>query len=274
MFGGIINVVKSFWGLVTKNSTTILTGAAVTGVATTFILAIRETPKAMGLIDEAIYLQYEESGAIEDFFDWVKNDEGTYSWKDRSRFLTKREMIALTWKSYLPALGTGLITVGCIIGANHISSRRNAMLVSLYSLTETAFKEYQEKVVETIGRNKEIAVRDEIAGDHIRANPVSKNDIILTGKGEVLCYDTMSGRYFKSNVDRIKRVENDLNRDLRSEMFMTLNEFYEQLGLDHIALGEGVGWNIDKGYLKIVFSAQVSDTDEPCIVLNYDVVPK
>jgi hypothetical protein len=151
--------------------------------------------------------------------------------------LTKREIIRITWKCYIPALAVGAATIGCIVGANHISLRRNAALASLYSLTEAAFKEYQGKVVETIGRNKELKVRDDISADQIRKNPPGTNEIIVTGKGDVLCYDSLSGRYFRSNIEQIRRSVNELNQSLLSEMFMTLNEMYDAIGLSGTKLG-------------------------------------
>ena len=126
--------------------------------------------------------------------------------------LTKLEVIKIAWRPYVPAAAICLATIGCIIGANHISLRRNAALASLYGITEAAFKEYRTKVVETIGQNKELKVRDEISADRVKKNPVGTNEIIFTGKGEVLCYDSLSGRYFKSDIEQIRRTVNELNK--------------------------------------------------------------
>ena len=59
-----------------------------------------------------------------------------------------------------------------------------------------------------------------------------------------------------------------------SESFISLNEFYNELGLSNIKLGEEMGWHIDKGMIDISFSAQLTDNEEPCLVLNYELTPR
>jgi len=235
----------------TKNSPTILTGLAVAGLVSTVISAINATPKALNLLEA----------------------ERGESHNDADE-LTKLDVIRITWKCYIPATAIGITTILCIIGANSINLRRTAALASVYSITETAFKEYRSKVVQTIGKSKELAVRDEITSDRIKKNPQGSNEVIFTGKGEVLCYDTLSGRYFKSDIEHIRKTINDLNRDLLSEMFLTVNELYDAIGLAPTKLGYDMGWDLDKGLLEISFSSQLTDDGNPCLVLNYDVTPR
>lgn len=272
----IKQIAKTLGGTISKNSPTILTGMAVAGLVSTTIMGIRATPKAMSLIDDAVFDKYEETvGENRDdisFADWMEQENG-YDWKDRANTLSKKEVIKLCWKVYIPTALMAGVSIACIIGSNRISLRRNAALASLYGLTETAFKEYQAKVVETIGKNKEIKVRDEIAADHVKRNPAGKNEIIFTGKGEVICMDELSGRYFKSDIDKINKTINEMNYRLRHENFLSVNEFYDEIGLAHTSLGNDLGWDIDKGEIEVSFSAQLTDSNEPCIVLNYKVNP-
>ena len=98
----------------------------------------------------------------------------------------------------------GGLTIACIISAHTVNHKRNAALASLYSLTEKSLREYQAKVIETIGKNKERQVRNAVAEQNIKENPVSTKEVKITGKGETLCYDAISGRYFKSDVEKNK----------------------------------------------------------------------
>ena len=278
----IFTFIKKLAGEISKNSPVVLTGLAVTGVVSTVIVAIRATPKAIAIIDDETYKRYEEALDKEkeqnkeelSFPEWLGLDTDTYTWKDCTNQLTKKEIVKYTWKCYIPTVAVGAVTIACIIGAHNVHLRRNVALASLYSLTESAFKEYQSKVVETIGKNKELKVRNDISEDLIKQNPTKDTEIIFTGKGETLCYDAMSGRYFKTDLDKVRRIQNNLNRELMSEMFISLNEFYDELGLSHIKLGEESGWHVNNALIDIVFSAQLTDTDEPCLVLNYEVVPR
>ena len=234
---------------ITKHSPEILTGIGIAGMITTTVLAVKATPKAIRLIEEA----KEEKG--ED--------------------LTKAETVKTCWKAYIPAAATCVASTACLIGASSVSIRRNAMLATAYKLSETAFSEYKEKVVETIGDEKEKVVREKVSEERIKKNPITKNEIIMTDYGDTQFYETLSGRYFKSNIEQIKKVVNYLNKDMLQDMFGTisLNEFYDELELERIDLGDELGWRVDKGLIEIDFTSKIADNGKPCIVLDYINAP-
>ena len=234
---------------ISKHSPEILTGIGIAGMVTTTVMAVRATPKALILIEE----RKEE----------IDVDK-----------LTPIELIKTTWTCYIPAAITGGLSIICLIGASSVNTRRNAALATAYTLSESALKEYQGKVIETIGEKKEQSVRDAIAKDRIDKNPVSSREVIITEKGNTLCYDAVSGRYFKSDIDKLKKAEIELNRRMRDEMYISLNEFYYEIGLNPISIGDDLGWNIDHGYIELSFSSQLTDDGNPCLVIDYQVTPR
>lgn len=246
---GISNFIKTVANKLSEHSPEILTGIGITGLLSTTVLAVKATPKALRLIDE----KKEECDTDE---------------------LTNMEVIKTCWKCYIPAAVTASVSVACIIGANTVNSKRNAVLATAYKLSESAFSEYKEKVIETIGEKKEEEVRDKIAKDRIERNPVNNNEVIITGKGDVLCYDVVSGRYFKSDVDKIRKAENTLNKKLMNDMYCSLNEFYDLIGLPFTQMGFDLGWNVNDSLVEIEFSTQLSEDDTPCVVIQYSVLPK
>jgi hypothetical protein len=168
----------------------------------------------------------------------------------------------------------GLGTAFCIIGANSISMRRYAALGGLYGLAEASLKEYQQKVVDTIGEKKEAAMRSDILQDKLNADPLSNKTVIMTGRGTSKCYDTLSGRYFEGDIETIRKIQNDFNFNLINGMgYGTLNEYYDELGLDRTKLGDTLSWSTEYK-LEIIFDAKLSDKGEPVIVLDYRVVPQ
>ena len=243
----VINGARMF---VSKHSPEILTGIGTAGLITTTFLAVKATPKALKLIEEA----KKEN----------KKDE-----------LTPAETVKATWKCYIPAATTCIASVACIAGGTSVSMRRNAALATAYKLSETAFAEYKEKVVETIGEKKEEAVREAVDKERIEKNPVSKNEVFITGKGTTLCYDHHSGRYFESDIDRIKRAENNLNKEMLQSMagYISLNEFYDEIGLERVPVGDDLGWNTMKGLIDIHFGSQIADNGTPCIVIDHNNPP-
>jgi hypothetical protein len=230
---GLQKVTKSLGDVILKNSPTILTGLSVAGLISTAVMAVKATPKAIKMIE-----------------DEYKCGDENYSLDVALASLTKREIIRLTWRCYIPSLIMGGVTIACIIGANSINLRRNAALASAYSLTEAALKEYKAKVVETIGENKEKEITDDIAKDRVNKNPVSSNEVIVTGGGDTLCYDALSGRYFKSDMESIRTALNNVSRRLMNEMFIGLNEVYSALGLEGTKIGDLLGFHVDDGLIE------------------------
>ena len=85
--------------------------------------------------------------------------------------------------------------------------------------------------------------------------------------------DSISGRYFRSDLDTIRKVVNSLNREMTHQNYISLNKFYSELGLPGIKDGDYIGWNIDRGLIELDFDACITDTDEPCIVIDYNITP-
>lgn len=251
---------------VAKHSPEILTGIGIAGMIVTTVMAVQATPKALILIDN------EKKRINQQFFDEAKA-EG-YEEFARVDRLKPVEIIKTTWICYLPAVITGGVSIACLIGANSVNARRNAALATAYTLSESALKEYQEKVVETIGEKKEQSVRDAIAKDKLEQNPVMSREVIITDKGDTLCFDAVSGRYFKSDIEKLKKAVNELNRQMRDEMYISLNEFYYEIGLSGIGIGDDLGWNIDNGYIEPHFSSQLAEDGKPCLVISYLVGPR
>ena len=243
----VTKLVKRVTTSISKRSPEILTGIGIAGMVTAGVLAVKATPKAMLLLEEAE--------------------------KEKNEPLTKMEVVKTAWKPYIPAAVTAMASVTCLIGASSVNLRRNAALTAAYKLSETALTEYKDKVVETIGEEKEKVIREKVAEDKIKKQPVNNNEVIITEKGNTLCFDSISGRYFRSDMDIIKKAENELNRRMLSDMYISLNEFYDELGLDHISIGDELGWNIDDGLIKLEFSSHLASDGTPCVVVEYGIAP-
>lgn len=236
-----------------KNSPYILTGLGAAGVVTTAVLTGQATVKAVKLVEA----REAEERAKDDAF---------------IRY-TNIERMKMCLKFYIPPVLLGASSIACIIGSQSINSKRHAALAGLYTLTESTFKDYRENVVKKLGEKKETEVRDEVAQKRLADNPASKNEIIMTGKGKMLCYDVYSGRYFKSDIETIRRIQNDLNHDLMGSMWVPLNDLYYAIGIPQIKLGDELGWTTDE-LIDMRFSSKLTDDGEPCLVIDYDLTPR
>lgn len=245
----LTNFFKSTRTFLGKHSPEILTGIGVTGMITTTILAVKSTPKALILIEEK------------------KKELGTDE-------LTAIEVVKTAWKPYIPALALGIASASCIIGASAVNAKRNAALATAYAISERTLVRYRDKIIDTIGEKKEKEVREKIAQDEVDKNKVSNNGVIVTSKGNTLCRDAISGRYFRSDIDKIKKIVNELNRQMIYQNYISLNDFYYELGLDPVKNGSALGWNLDSGLIELDFSTCLAENDEPCVVIDYLVGPR
>lgn len=246
------NVTKFFkdaQAAIVKHSPEILTGLGVAGMVTTAVLAVKGTPKALRLIEDARY--------------------------DKGEDLTAVEKVKVAWKPYVPAVISGVATASCIIGANSVSSKRIAAATTAYQLSSTALAEYKEKVIETIGEKKEQAIKEKVAAEKVQKNPVESKEVIITGNGATLFFDATFGKYFESDLESVKRAINNLNYKLLSQEYVSLNDFYDEIGVDRIEIGEDVGWNVGRdGMVEITFGTTMSTDNRPCITLQYHVAPR
>lgn len=228
--------------LVSDNSPAILTAVAVVGVVTTAVLVAKAAPKA----HQDILNEKSERADEVDIIDQTK----------------------LVYKHYIPAAAVGTATIACIIGANTINSKRSAAIASAYGLTELAFREYRDKVVEHIGDKKETKVHDEVMQDVVRRNPVSESQVIMTGGGRSLFLDNFTDRYFESDMESVRTAVNDINEQIFGQEYASLNDFYNRVGLDGSVVGDEVGWT-QSNKLEVRYSATLTKDGRPCVVIDY-----
>ena len=219
-------------------------------MVTSTVLAVKATPKAYLLVnDRKDELEVEK--------------------------LPVTELVKTTWKCYIPAAVTCGASIACLVGASSVNLKRNAVLATAYKLSEAALSEYKDAVIETIGEKKEQSVRDKVAEERLKKNPASKSEVIVTGNGTTLCYDPVGNSYFKSNIQQIESAKNKLNARMLSENYVSLNDFYDELGIGPTKLGDDLGWDIYKdGLVDITFSSQLAEDGTPCLVMDYSVAPR
>jgi hypothetical protein len=232
-----LSILKTVQPFVLRNSHHILTGLALLGVGASVALSVRA-------------------------------DRIMHEWDiDEFKQLTKEQQIKLYARIYAPPAIAVLATGACIVGAHSISVKRESSLLLAYEGTRQVYDRYRASVQERLGpEEKQIA---EKAAS--KAQPVPRETIVY-GEGDCLFYDAYSGRYFKSTVNKIDRVVNELNYTLLREMCVSLNEFYAGIGLEGISLGDQLGWN-EQRQIEVHYGAKVSEEGKAVVVVDFVVEP-
>lgn len=227
-----------------SNSPEILTALAVSGVVTTAYLTVKASFQAA-----EIFKRKEAMGRITD--------------------AQAKPYIHAVWKCYIPAGVSGAFTIVCIVGASKSNAKRTAAAVTAYSITERAFSEYKEKVVEQIGKGKEQKIQDELVQDRVNKKPPSAHEVIMVGPGQVLCCELFTHRYFRSDMETLRKAQNELNARIVHDTYVPLDEFYDIISLPYTSNSNKIGWDSDK-LMELAFSTVLSEGGEPCLAFDYN----
>lgn len=231
-----------------KHSSTVLTITSIGGVIGTTILAVKATPKALTLLDEAKQ---------------QKGDE-----------LTIEEIVKTAWKPYIPAMISGFSTVACILGTNYLNTKSQASLMSAYALLDNYYKEYRNQIVSTHGEETDKNAKYEI----VKAkSKVEKFDI---SSGDLLFFDYQSMRFFESNIESVMNAECEFLKSLEDRGYACLNEYYDCLGLPHVEYGYQLGWfdmenNDPYNCQELQFKYETIDIDDgkQCMIITTNIPP-
>ena len=237
--------------LIKTNVPAILTASACVGTVATAILTAKSTTLAVERI--ADYCE-----------DNLRSPEDL-SW---------REKFAVSYRVYIPPAIAGVCTLVSIIAANRIQYARGAAFALAYSGSEAAFRRYRAAVAAVVKPTDLEKVKARVVEKSVsEAGKPLSGTVLVASSGDVLCYDIFSGRYFKSDIETIRRVENNINSQLNLECYASLNEFYNGLGIPPIAAGELVGWS-DPNSLSVEFGSQLTEKAEPVLTIDFLVTPK
>jgi len=219
-------------GYLKRSSPTILTCLGAIGVVATSVLAVKATPKACQLLENE---RYERS---------YKTDKDSQYYQD----LMPLEVVQLTWKCYIPAALVGLSTIACIFGANVLNKRNQASLASAYALLSESYQQYRKAAKTVYGDDADSKIKVQMAKDtYVSADGYSVYSADMDLESErILCYDLFSKRYFTSTMAAVLNAQYHINRNLQLRGSVSINEFYEFLGIDKIENGDNIGWNINE----------------------------
>lgn len=236
---------------VSDNATTLLTAAGVVGTVATAVLAGRAGYKY------AEILQHE------------KETNGCPNPGDDD--FSKLEKLQMAAPHFIPPVITGTTTIVAIIFSHKMSAQRAAALAAAYGLSQKQFEEYKAKVAEKLTGPKNQAIKDELAQDRVDKTPGYEKIVIIDGN-DVLCFDSATGRYFRSSMEKINRAANAVNLEIHSHGSARASMFYDELELPPTTWANDVGWNIENMLELDISTAQAPD-GRPCLVIDFKSLP-
>ena len=230
-----------------NNSPTILTCIAAVGCISTVVMVIKATPKAIKKVE-------------------------------KMREPSKKDIFKAVWKDYLPAALLGVGTLVCMFSANALSRKQQAVLTSAYGVLSNQFKRYSDEVRDMFGEETHKKIVENITIE-------KPKDIVIQAPGlthstsisfddrdenEVLFYDMMSKRYFKSTIGKVMTAIHHLNRNFCMGADPEVNMYYDFLGLVGVDYGDNIGWSLDDGLYWIDFEIFKQKADDD--TLEYYII--
>lgn len=220
--------------LIKKHSGDILSALSICGFVGTIVLVVKETPKVHSIIND----EHEKS---------VENNI---------------EIAKEVTRVYAPAILSASATITCILGANILNKRKQASLISAYSLINNYYNSYKDKVKEICGEETHNKVINEIVVEKTKNVDIftqglvssSSLDIESDEEEKILFYDMFSARYFEATSQQVLKAEYHINRNFVLGETPSVNEFYEFLGLEPIPGGDEIIWTWLEGLYWIDFN--------------------
>lgn len=211
--GNILSMAKA-------HAAPISTGTVIIGMISAVILAVKAGKEAAEDIEEA----KEE----------LETDELSFG-----------EVVRTTWKRFLPVILILTLTISCFVYSTNRMMKRYAALSTAYALTESYMKDYIETTQKELGPKKEQMIRDKVMEKQVNRHPVADRGIVETGNGELLFYDSITTRYFRSSMDAVKQTEKDLGSIYDAEGQLYLDEYTSALGIGrYSSIGNYIGWRM------------------------------
>lgn len=202
-----------------------LASISAVGTVATAVTAVRATPKALAIIDDISKIEKP----------------------------SKKEIVAKTWKCYIPTALIGASTIGCIFGLVLSNRHRQKSLIAAYALCSNSYKEYKAAVKQKFGQEAHEEIMKSIMAERSDLTPVvaqgvCQNTSLDFGDSSeelVLFYDSLSKRYFESTKSHVLQAEYHINRNFVLGGGVAVNDFYEFLGISTVNEFNNLIWEIN-----------------------------
>lgn len=209
----------------------------------------------------------------------IKKDIENYKKSKNKEKLNVIDYTKATWKHTVPLFVKTIASGGLIIAGDHMHNKRTVALAAAYSISASTLSDYKLKIKELIPDEKVKELEDKVAQAKVDNNPKEDRSVILTGDGDFLIYEEITGRYFKSNWNKVQLACNELVGSALGQVTpcITVSDWLDALGIPTTIYSDNIGWPIYKGNnhrLYITASSALTEDNKPCISIHYENLPE
>lgn len=174
------------------------------------------------------------------------------------------------WKCYVPAaisLGVTIFAFGALHGA---TDKKYQALAAAYSVSQLDLSELRSKMAEQVKVLKEGATEKD---KEVATKKLPDSTMVIFGDEQVLCVDAITGRRFRSTPELLRKYCNNISEDLLNYGACPLNDFYSQINLSPVDVGDELGWEGGQS-ITPQFMPVITDSGSPAIKVAISPAPK
>ena len=264
---------------VSRNKGTILTVVGSVGVVVTGLVCVNAGLKANDILREYHEEQKKPATLYEKYYAQFKEQN---SKKKPVVSKEKAEAAKRLLLVFTPCILSAGATIACIIFADATNKRTQAALSAAYMAAAKALTDRNKATEEIYGEEANRKIEEQVSRNYILNGTAIEKPEGLSADS-MLYYDAFSKRYFWSTEAEVLNAEYELNRMLVKQGVVSLNDWYEMVGLEQTPEGNVIGWDqyygeIDYGYQWIDFEHhyygmdQLDDKADDCDIPPYCVI--
>lgn len=269
-----------------KHAPLIAAGVGIAGVIGVAVSASRDTLKAKRKMDA-------ERDSIDFAIDQIKrrsaeikgesasarsnvDPQKSFDLKSASYELIEKVkyVVPLVWKCYIPTAMISAATIGAVFLSWKFGRTQLKISKMATYMAEQTFQTYASNVKRRLqdgSLTEETLAREEAEAKGLVKTKGSSSAIIINGD-QVPVVDRYSGRTFHSSIATIREAVNNVNEEIFGNLYSSLSDFYDHLGLEPTGVSDDVGWNADHP-LKVSFDTTLLENGQPALVMDYELDP-
>lgn len=192
-------------------------------------------------------------------------------WKESKKTFLKTYIVP-----YIPTVALTGATTAAVAITNNRYTKKIAAVESVATAATVALNSYKESIAENLKESDRVKVEQ---GSLKKQLTHAKNDpiVIADDETDVLMYEPLTGRYFRSTRQIVDTAVNRVNAEIINGWYWAkLNDFFLYIGapeLDTCEMGENVGWSTEY-LLQVGYGSVVAPNGKPALVLEYASAPK
>ena len=157
---------------------------------------------------------------------------------NKGRPLSKKEVVKTCGKYYIWPLGVEVGSATAAIAGLGTSLKRTATALAAVDVAVATIDDMKKVAKENLSEEDYKKLHEKLKDEALEA----KSLVVVNDSNTLVFKDALSKRKFRSTVNDIWRFVNELNAEINTSMYVTKNDWFDKIGLEHTSDGDNAGW--------------------------------